>query len=63
MQKSSTSVSPKRKPAKNIEEIIRQTMNRKALEPQRIHKATLATLKRQPETTKQKPTAIKNLKS
>ena len=63
MQKSSTSVSPKRKPAENLEEIIRQTMNRKALGPQRIHEATLATLKRQPQTTKQKPTAIKNLKS
>ena len=38
-------------------------MNCKSLGPQRIHKATLATLRRQPQTSKQKPTASKSLKS
>ena len=62
-EKSSISVSPKRKPLKNIEELIRRTMNRKVLGQHRIHKATPATLKRQPPVPKNPPTATKSLKS
>ena len=61
--KPSTSVSPKRNPPKNIEQIIRQIINRKALGPQRIHETAPATLKKQPQTTTQISSTSINLKS
>ena len=59
--KSSTPTSPKRKPPKNIEELIRQTTNRRTLGQQRIHKTTPTTSKSQP--LRNPPTATKILKS
>ena len=59
--KSSTPTSPKRKPPKNIEELIRQITNRRTLGQQRIHKTTPTTSKSQP--LRNPPTATKNLKS
>ena len=60
-RKSSTPTSPKRKPPKNIEELIRQTTNRRTLGQQLIHKTTPTTSKSQ--SLRNPSTATKNLKS
>ena len=57
--KPSTSSSSKRQPPKNNEEITRQSLNRKALGPQRKFKTTTTTETKKPQPTRQKLSFIK----
>ena len=59
--KTSTPTSPKRKPPKNIEELIRQTTNRRTLGQDRIHR-TIPTTSKNP-SLKNPPTTAKNHRS